>query len=261
MPHLLLVLQDLEVNLLSCGRIFGMERSTVRSAQEIRDKFNKKYGRLVNHFKRWQLPQPDANVDPKSFTKWSKSRMVIEHMLRLNHHDLYDGCPRAYRLLSGEGDYDEYRLWGILRRLASPINQRLDTMLDSQRKRNWVESPTNAKQTVRAIEQINDRLTQRSDPTPDRYGFELDELESTLESGGGFLLDGSYIEFNQSELEDLKQRVEAKRLVMKKGALIVDLMGPEAKEKLEQQRIKYFELLPPHYQEELRLLRDHTPTT
>lgn len=183
----------------------------------------------------------------------------MEHTLRIEDHDLYDSCPRSYRLLSHEADYDEYRLWTILERLAVPINTRLDSMIDNRRRRNWVESPTNAKQTLRAIEQIEEELTERTGPILVRYDFKLDELEAAVEAGGGVLSDGTKKQFSGAELEDLTARIKKRKEELEEGDLVVDLMNPKRRDRLEERRRRYLNLLPPHYKEKLGLSFETKP--
>ncbi|MDO8498494.1 MAG: hypothetical protein Q7S44_01795 [bacterium] len=228
------------------------EGVTVRSAAEIRAKFKKRYGRLIGHYKRWQSPQPDSETNPKGHIRWEKSRDVMEHMLRLNRHWPYDDCPKFCRLLPGEHDYDEFRLWEILRRLATPIHARLNTMIESQRRKNWVESPTNAKQTLRAVQHLDDRLTRRLKQDREEYNFELDELREARESGSGFSWDGSYKVYSLEQLAALDRRIEE----LEQGGLEIDLSGPQEKRRLEAQREKYLDLLPPHYREKYGASQD-----
>lgn len=136
--------------------------SPVGRTEQLRKKFNGKYGWLVPHFRRILQPEPDYSVDPNGHREYRKSRKIKEWL----------------------EDNGRYRVIAICERLAEPVNDRISRIVEETERTHWVESPTNAKQTRRAIDQIDQRLDAIiTEAMADPYGT-LSNLRAVREKGG-----------------------------------------------------------------------------
>lgn len=220
---------------------------TVRSAAEIRTKLEKKYSWILPHYRMWKSPQPDPLSQLAEYRKWERSRKVIECVLGIGDHDFYElddtdeltSCEAATLL----GDMEDFQLQSKLDRLMIPILDRLNNMVEEREKRHFVESPTNAKQTLRAVRQIDKRLSEVIPRDTGPFGFDPveDELESLLESGKGFQPDGSYLVFTGEETERIQRRIGE----LNRDIPVVD-PASGLREELEAKRQKWLSLLPKH---------------
>ncbi len=189
---------------------------------ELRAKFERRYRRLLPHFVRAAKSEPDAVRYPGEHKRWLGSKEIVT-----------------------ETAMEDTDKWWILSRLATPIWERLNQMREWQEKTGFIESPTNAKQTVRAIAQLDRRIDELKKPTilneTGDDGFYLQEflienLEAVRESGG-FRADGTWIEPSEELSRQLDDQIRELR----------DDPGGHKRielERLERRKGKYIDLLP-----------------
>ncbi len=202
-----------------------------KSAKEIKADFKRRYHWWLWLYKDYIKPEPDFMSNPKEHDRWERSHREFD--------DLFDRDLKKYS-----------RLMILLPRLITTISERLDEMQRDREKKHWVESPTNAKQTLRAVKQIDEKLKERLAPIdPKHLEFDLviEELKTARDEGGGYKSDGTYHEYSDEELAMLDNQIRVKEYSLKQGPLVVDLLGESYRKRLDDQRSKYLGLLPRHY--------------
>lgn len=216
---------------------------TVRPAAEIRARLEAKYSWILPHYIRYKSPEPDPTTQPKEHEQWEKSTKIVKSVLELEEMDTLllddsDGFTtgEADALL---GEDDSYKVEKILDRLTTPIVDRLNTIVDMREKTLWVENPTNAKQTLRAIRQIDEQLALKIPKDPDYYDLELDELTAVKEAGYGYSAEGVLHFLTGEELEGIDLRI----LEINADAYL--FTGKERKQLVVKRR-QYLSELPPH---------------
>lgn len=184
-----------------------------RSAGQIRARLEQKYARYLPHFRRLAQPEPLPLREDKE--AWSLRVKSVAFLQELE-------------------DDDRFTLITICKRLVEPINDRLTRLVVEQEKTHWVESPTNAKQTRRAIDQIDNQLKEL-DREDDPYEL-LSELREVREHGG---FNTATYKFEEPTTE-LRARIDAQIAVIEAEPKI----SARERSELEERRTRYKGWLP-----------------